>query len=217
MKKEKKQMGNPDFKKPLKSLLEEVKKYVDLQLEYNKVAYREKTSEMAGQLILLLMLFGVFVFVMMFLSFAFVNWYATLGGGTRMTGFLWVTAFYLLMALLIYAFREPLIFSRLRKILGKQLSSTEEKQFRGGTGFADDKMTEKYLEHLKDKNRKQESSIRQQFQVVNESFSLINLTKAAIHTGIQAFITTRNVIQTAFQLTQKLKSKHKKKKQLEEE
>ena len=202
-------MGNADFKQPVKILLDELKKYVDLQLEYNKVAYRKKSAEMMGQLILFAMLFGVFVFVMMFLSFAFVNWYAA-QGGSRMAGFLWVTAFYLLIALIIYAFREPLIFSTLRKILGKHLSSMQEKQFIAGASFANEKMTDKYLEHLKDNNRKQENSIRQQVQTVNEAFNMVNIAKAMIHSGIQAFVTTRNIIQTAFQLTQKLKTKHKK-------
>lgn len=203
-------MGNADFKQPVKILIDELKKYVDLQLEYNKVAYRKKSAEMAGQMILLSMLFGIFVFVVMFLSFAFVNWYAA-QGGTRMAGFLWVTAFYLLIALIIYAFREPLIFSTLRKILGKHLSSMQEKQFIAGASFADEKMTDKYLEHLKDNNRKQESTIQQQLKTVNEAFNMINITKALIHSGIQAFVTTRNVVQAAYQLTRRIKTKKRKK------
>ena len=118
-------MGNADFKQPIKALIDELKRYVDLQLEYNKVAYRKKSAEMMGQLMLFAMLFGIFVFVMMFLSFAFVNWYAG-QGGTRMGGFLWVTAFYLFVALILYAFREPLLFSKIRKVLGRNLSSQQE-------------------------------------------------------------------------------------------
>ena len=210
-------MGKADFKQPVKTLIDELKKYIDLQLEYNKVAYRKKSAEMIGQLMLFAMLFGIFVFVMMFLSFAFVNWYAA-QGGTKTTGFLWVTAFYLFIALVIYAFREPLLFSTLRKILGKNLSSLEEKQFIAGASFANEKMTDKYLDHLKDNNRKQENIIRQQMQKVNEAFNLVNIAKAVIHSGVQTFVTTRNIIQTAFQLTQKLKSKHKNrnKKELED-
>jgi len=118
------------------------------------------------------MIFGIFVFVLMFLSFAFVNWYATVGGGTRTGGFLWVTAFYLLLALIIYAFKEPLIFSNVRKILGKNLSSVQHK-----------------------------------LQTVNETFNLVNIAKAMIHSGVQAFATTRNIIQTALQVSKKLKSR----------
>ncbi len=209
-------MGNADFKQPLKALIDELKKYIDLQLEYNKVAYRQKSSEMMGQLLLFAMLFGIFVFVVMFLSFAFVNWYAV-HGGTRTGGFLWVTAFYLFMALILYAFREALLFSKLRKILGKNLSSQQEKQFRAGAGFDDEKVTAKYLEHLKDLNRKQEESVKHQFQTVNASFNMINITKAMIHQAVQAFVTTRNIIEATFQLTQKLKNRRRKnKKQIED-
>ncbi len=204
-------MGNADFKQPIKMLIDELKKYIDLQLEYNKVAYRKKTAAMTGQLLLAVMLFGLFVFFMMFLSFAFVSWYENNYGGTRLGGLLWVSGFYVFMALFVYAFREPLIFSKVRKILGSNLSSQEEKQFLAGGSFADEKLTDKYLDHLKDKNRKQENAVQQQFQKVNESFNWVNITKAVIQSAVQAFVTTRNVIQTAFQLTQKLKSKHKKK------
>lgn len=203
-------MGNPDFRQPIKVLVDELKTYVDIQLEYNKVAYRKKSAELLGQLTVFMMLFGIFVFIVMFLSFAFVNWYA-LQGGTRVAGFLIVTGFYLFMALILYAFREPLIFSTIRKILGKNLSSTKEKQFLGGTSFSNQKMTDKYLEQLKDNNRKQENSIRQQYDTVQDAFNMVNIAKAMINSGIQAFVTTSNIIRTAFQLARRIKSKNRKK------
>jgi ABC-type multidrug transport system fused ATPase/permease subunit len=206
----KNKMENPDFRQPIKVLIDELKTYVDLQLEYNKVAYRKKSAELIGQLIVFLMLFGVFVFIIMFLSFAFVNWYA-LAGGTRMTGFLIVSVFYLFIALILYAFREPLIFSTIRKILGKNLSSTKEKQFLGGTSFSNEKMTDRYLEQLKDSNRKQENNIRRQFDTVHDAFNMVNIAKAMINSGVQAFVTTSNIIRTAFNLARRLKTKNRKK------
>lgn len=203
-------MGNSDIGQPIKSLIDELKTYVDLQLEYNKVAYRKKSAELIGRLILFFVLFEVFVFVLMFLSFAFVNGYAS-QGGTRMGGFLIVTGFYLFIALILYAFREPVIFSTIRKILGKNFSSTREKQFLAGTSFSNEKMTDKYMEQLKDKNRKQENSIRQQFNAVRDAFNMVNIAKAMINTGVQAFVTTSTIIRTAFQLAKRLKTKNRKK------
>jgi hypothetical protein len=218
MKKKRNQSGNVDLKQPVRELIDELKKYIDLQLEYNKVAYRKKTARVTGQLLLYAMIFGLFVFVMMFLSFAFVNWYNA-RGGTRTDGFLWVSAFYLLIALILYAFREPLLFSKIRKIFGKNLSGSREKQFIVGSGFEDEQMTDKYLEHLRDLNRKQESQVQQHWQMVNRSFNVINIIKVLVHQGIQTFVTTRNIIETAFQVTQKIKSKrrNKNRKELKEE
>lgn len=207
-------MGNSDFRQPVKVLMDELKTYVDIQLEYNKVAYRKKLSDMIGQLMLFSMLFGAFVFIVMFLSFAFVNWYAA-QGGARMGGFLIVTGFYLFIALFLFAFREAVIFSTIRKILGENLSSTREKQFLVTTSFANEKMTDKYLEQLKDKNRKQENNIRQQFNKVHDAFNMMNIAKVAINSGVKTFMTTRNIIQTSFQLAKKLKTKKKQRKRVE--
>lgn len=210
MKKGKKHTGNPDFRQPISELIDELKAYVNLQLEYNKAAYRKKSAELLGQMMLYMLLLGISVFVLMFLSFAFVNWYAA-QGGTRMDGFLLVTVFYIFIALIIYAFKEPLIFSTLRKILGKNLSSTREKQFLGGTSFSNEKMTDKYLEYLKDQNRKQENSIQHQFKTVSEAFNMVNIAKAMINSGIQAFVTTSNIIRSAYRLTKRLRTKNRKK------
>ncbi len=203
-------MDNSDFRQPIKELIDDIKTYVDLRLEYNKVVFRKKSAEMMGGLVLFSMLFGIFVFVLMFLSFAFVNWYAS-QAGTRMGGFLIVSVFYLFIALILFAFRESIIFSTIRKILGKNLSSTKEKQFLAGTSFSNERMTDKYLEQLKDKNRKQENKIQQQFNTINEAFNAVNIAKAMINSGIQAFVTTSNIIRTVFQLTKRLKAKNRKK------
>ncbi len=203
-------MDNSDLRRPIKTLIDELKTYVDLQLEYNKVAYRKKSAEIIGRLILFFILFEVAVFVLMFLSFAFVNGYVA-QGGTRLGGFLIVSGFYLLIALVLFAFREAIIFSTIRKILGKNFSSTREKQFLAGTSFSNEKMTDKYLEQLKDKNRKQENSIRQQFDAVQDAFNMLNIAKAMINSGIQAFVTTSNIIRTAFHLAKRLKTKNRKK------
>ena len=40
---------------------------------------------------------------------------------------------------------------------------------------------------------------------------MVNIAKAMINSGIQAFVTTSNIIRTAFQLARRLKTKNRKK------
>jgi len=204
-------MKDNEFKTPMKEALDEIKKYIDGQMEYNKVLFRKKAGEFSAQFILFMMLFGVFVFITMFLSFAFVNWYAE-NGGTRTSGFLIVSVAYLFIALIIFAFREPLIFSTLRKILAKKLSSTEEREFFKGVPFASDASSmDKYIEYLRKQNRKQEIHLQQQFNKLSESFNMVNITKNLIKQGIKVFMTTTNIIKTAYRLSKKVKTKNRKK------
>ncbi len=204
-------MKDNEFKIPVKEVLDEIKKYIDGQMEYNKVLFRKKAGEFSAQFILFMMIFGIFVFITMFLSFAFVNWYAE-NGGTRTSGFLIVSVVYLFIALIIFAFREPLIFATLRKLLAKNLSSTEEREFFKGTPFASNATSiDKYIEYLRKKNHKQEVHIQQQFNQLGESFNMVNIAKNLIKQGMKAFMTTTNIIKTAYQLTKRVKTKNRKK------
>jgi len=204
-------MKDNEFKAPMKETLDEIKKYIDGQMEYNKVLFRKKAGEFSSQFILFMMIFGIFVFIAMFLSFAFVNWYAE-NEGTRTSGFLIVSVVYLFIALIIFAFREPLVFSTLRKILAKNLSSTEEREFFKGVPFASDASSmDKYIEYLRKQNRKQEVHLQQQFNKLGESFNMVNVAKNLIKQGMKAFMTTTNIIKTAYQLSKRVKAKNRKK------
>jgi hypothetical protein len=204
-------MNKNEMNAPVKEFLDEIKKYIDGQLEYNKVIFRKKGGEFTSQLVLFMMLFGVFTFISMFLSFAFVNWY-TDNGGTHTTGFLIVSVVYLFIALIIFAFREALLFSPIRKILAKNLSSQEEREFFKGTPYANNVSSiDKYIEYLNKQNRKQEQHLQQQMNHLGEQLNVINLTKGFVKSGIQAIMTTSNMVKAAYQLTKKLKTKNRKK------
>jgi len=204
-------MNDNELKAPIQEILDEIKKYIDGQLEYNKVIFRKKSGEFTGQLMLFLILFGIFTFITLFLSFAFVNWYAA-NGGTQTAGFLIVSIVYLFIALIVFAFRERLVFSTIRKILAINLSTNEEKEFFKGAPFAADASAlEKYLEYLRKQNHKQELKLQHQFNKFSESVNVVNLTRNLIKSVLNAFLTTTNVIKATYELTKKLKSKHKKK------
>jgi len=204
-------MDQNDLNAPVKEFLDEIKKYIDGQLEYNKILLRKKGGAFTSQLVLFMMLFGIFVFITMFLSFAFVNWYAE-NGGSRTSGFLIVSVVYLFMALIIFAFRESLLFSPIRKTFAKNLSSQEEREFFKGTPYAyNASATEKYIEYLRKQNKKQELHLQQQMNNLSKQLNIVNLTKNYVKSGLQAMMTTTNMVKAAYQLTKKLKRKNRKK------
>ncbi len=204
-------MNNNELKAPIKEFLDEIKSYIDGQLEYNKVIFRKKGGEFTAQLVLFVMLFGILAFVGLFLSFAFVYWYAQ-NGGTMTFGFLIVCIFYLFIALIIFAFRESLIFSKIRKLMAKNLASNDEKEFFKGAPFANDPAAlEKYLEYLRKQNHKKEVQLEHQFNKLGESFNMVNLTRNLVKSGLHAIMTTSNMVKAAYQLTKRVKTKNRKK------
>ncbi len=204
-------MDNNELKAPVKEFLDEIKNYIDGQLEYNKVIFRKKGGEFTAQLVLFVMLFGILAFVSLFLSFAFVYWYAQ-NGGTMTVGFLIVCVFYLFIALIIFAFRESLIFSKIRRLMAKNLASNDEKEFFKGAPFANDPAAlEKYLEYLRKQNHKKEMRIEHQFNKLGESFNMVNLTRNLVKSGLHAIMTTSNMVKAAYQLTKRVKTKNRKK------
>lgn len=200
-----------DIKESLKTTLDEVKKYFDLQLEYNKVLTRKKMTEITGKLILSVMLFGAFVFVILFLSLAFVNWYAT-EVGSRTVGLLLVTLFYLFLALVMFAFKETLIFSPLRRFFIKNFSSADEKEFFAGETYADARSTEKYIGYLEKQNRKQEHILQEKLKDVEEHLNWVNITKNAVSSFFQSVSAFTTVFKAAYKLGRHISEKRRKKK-----
>ncbi len=200
-----------DIKETLKSTLDEVKKYFDLQLEYNKVLSRKKLTEITGKLILSILLFGAFVFVSLFLSLAFVNWYAA-EVGTRTEAFLIVTLVYLFLALLLFAFRETLIFSPLRKFFIRNFSSVDEKEFFAGQTYADARSTEKYIGFLEKQNKKQEHILQEKFKDVEDHLNWVNITKNAVSTFLQSVSAFTTVFKAAYKFGRRIAEKKRRKK-----
>ena len=201
----------PDIKDTLKATIDEVKKYFDLQLEYNKVLTRKKITEISGKLILSVMLFGAFVFVLLFLSLAFVNWYA-MEFGSRTIALLIVTGFYLFLALILFAFKEPLIFAPLRKFFVKNFSSLDEKEFFSGSTYADAKSSEKYIGYLEKQNQKQEHILMERFKDVEEHLNWVNITKNAVSSFFQSVSAFTTVFKAAYKFGRKISEKRRRKK-----
>ncbi len=204
-------MEQHDIKDSLKTTIDEVKKYFDLQLEYNKVLTRKKITEITGKLILSVMLFGAFIFVTLFLSLAFVNWYVA-QIGSRTTAFLIVTLVYLFMALLLFAFKEVLIFSPLRRFFIKNFSSVDEKEFFAGRTYSDAKSAEKYIGFLEKQNRKQEHILQDRLKDVEEHLNWVNITKNAVSSFFQSISAFTTVFKAAYKFGRRISEKRRRKK-----
>lgn len=200
-----------DIKESLKNTIDEVKKYFDLQLEYNKVLTRKKLTEITGKLMLVVLLLGVLVFVLLFLSLAFVNWYGT-QIGSRTIGFLIVTLVYLFFGLILFAFKEVLIFAPLRKFFTKNFSSLDEKEFFSGRTYADSRSAEKYIGYLEKQNRKQEYILRERLKDVEENLNWVNITKNAVSSFFQSISAFTTVFKAAYKFGRRISEKRRRKK-----
>lgn len=208
-------MEHSNLKAPLKEALDEVKKYIDLQVEYNKVLARKKSGEAIGQILSLIVIGFVFVFILLFLSLAFVNWYA-MHIGDKTTGYLIVALAYLFLGLIVFAFKQPLILSPLRKYLAKNYSSKEEQDFFSGKINSGSQATNKYIEFLRKENRKQENVLQNKFKNLEDELNWVNITKKAITSIIQNLSTTTMMIKAAFEFGRKLTAGRRKKKMLKD-
>ncbi|MBN2614637.1 MAG: hypothetical protein JXR71_03000 [Bacteroidales bacterium] len=203
-------MEEHNFKTPLKETLEEIKKYIDFQLEYNKVLTRKKSGEAFAQLLLLAVVGFILIFILLFLSLAFVNWYAA-HIGNKTDGFLIISLVYFFFALIVFAFKNTLIFNPIRKYLSRNFSSKEEQDFFSGNLNYSEQASKKYIEYLQKQNRKQENELRLRFRELEHQLNWVNITKNAVSGIIQSLTTTTMVIKTAFQLGKRFTAGKKKK------
>lgn len=115
-----------DFTRPVSAISNEFKRYINLRINYMGLALNKKLADFMSQIITMLVLAGVFSMVLLMLSFAFVFWYGS-NVGTYYHGFLIVSFIYMLIGLVIYYFREPLLMNPLiRKLHTKKFEMNDE-------------------------------------------------------------------------------------------
>ena len=106
------------------------KSYIDSYITLWKLQFLEKLSRIGTFLVSAVIMIMIFSFALFFATFAFSYWYGK-NYGNFAEGFLISTAFYLLLAILVYIFRKRLIANPVIKaissILFKEDESNEEK------------------------------------------------------------------------------------------
>ena len=119
-------MEYDDIGIPLKETIEEFKLFIEKEIKYNKLVWTKRMGELSSYLLLLVLLLAFGSFVLLFVSFAFAGWFSDISGLSIGTGYILVAAFYALLGILVYIYRQKLIFNPSRKILGRILFDDDE-------------------------------------------------------------------------------------------
>lgn len=111
----------------IEGLTEHVKEFVNTRVELAKLRIAEKTSLVIGNIIAVGVVAVLFLFVIVFGSFAGA-WALGDWIGKRYAGFLIVAGFYLLVAIIVWFARQRIIRFPVMNAIIKQLHKDEEEQ-----------------------------------------------------------------------------------------
>lgn len=111
---------SPGLTELMLDLLEQLKSYVNMRIDYFKLQVAEYLIRFFSSLTLFIVIFWIAFFAVFFGSFAFAYWFGETTGMWAV-GFLIVAGFYILLAVLVYVFRRILIIRPFTKLILEQL------------------------------------------------------------------------------------------------
>jgi len=106
-------------------LTENVKDYINLRIDLAKLILTEKLAKLASFFLIAVIFFILAMFLLLFISFAFVFWFGEDVGPTW-AGALIITAFYILCGVVIYLKRNALFINPLVTHLTKILMEEKD-------------------------------------------------------------------------------------------
>lgn len=118
-------MGQEKISDNFSSLTENVKDYVNLRVDYVKLILTEKIAKLASFFMIAVIFFILAMFLLLFISLAFVFWFGEEIGPTFI-GALIVVAFYVICGLAIYMLRYKIFINPLVTQLTKILMEGED-------------------------------------------------------------------------------------------
>lgn len=121
-------MGPSNISDNFSSLTENIKEYVNLRIDLVKLILTEKLAKLASAFLIAVIFFILAMFLLLFISLAFVFWFGEELGPTW-AGALIVTAIYIFGGLFIYLQRHKLfinpLVTQLTKILMEEKDENE--------------------------------------------------------------------------------------------
>jgi hypothetical protein len=177
--------------------------YVDLQVRYNKLLLAKRMGEVSSIFVLFMLLLGIFSFALLFITFAFVDWYAA-NYGSRATGNFIVFTIYLVVALIIFFFREPFIYSPIRRLFTGIFASDDDNDS-SSKGFKSKQAINLQLKNYREMLHDEESELKEKFEKLGAVFTLPNIIQSVGKGFIKSFITTSNIARISYNIVKRIK------------
>ena len=208
----------------IKETFQELKDYFDLQLRYNKLIAAKKTGEISSFFVLFMIMGFLGAFFLLIASFGFVWWYSRNDPSQRWVGFLIVMGFYFLVGLLVYLFREKIIFKPLKRFTADVFFDSEEKVFKEEVlrkmdensdgevilretvlDLSDPETFELDKEIEAAKIRYKEKRLQAKFEEAKVKFDFMGLAKMAVDSIKEHYFTATMMTKLAFRAIKHLK------------
>ena len=169
----------------------------------------KRLGEVSSYFILFLLLLGFGGFLVFFLSFTFVAWFNEIVN-SKYLGHLVISGFYLVIMLVVFLFRKPLIFSPIRKLFGEIFIGEESENPEDINSFKSQaKLTSDLKKYKKGINEK-ENLLKKNFSQLGNQLTIRNIIQTVAKNAYASFITTSNIAKMAFNLIKRFTSKKKK-------
>jgi len=208
-------MEKEEFSGVLTEALDGMRGYLVQQITYNKLVLSKKMTESSSQLILSILLLFIGGFVLLFLSFAFAEWFAT-KYEDAFVGYLILSGFYLLSGIVLYLLRKPLFVQPMRKAVGKMFFSDEDESDISSNTFISASNLDIQIQKALVEIEMEEEALKMKFHDVGELYSLPNLVEHFVKNAVQSVATIANVAKISYKLVQKLMPKKNKTKKLKD-
>lgn len=189
---------------PLKDTLEEFKSYLENQVSYNKLLFTKRMSELSSYIMLMLVVLGLCGFVLFFLLFALANWFGELIGFGPQAGYLLVAGIYLLLTILVIAYREKLIFKPIRKFYGTIMFGDTAPNG-DSEAFQSEEALNNDITKAQDDIAKQKELLSKKINDLSQALTITNIAQQAIGSAYNQIVTTSNIARYAFKIIQALK------------
>jgi len=203
-------MEEVNFGGPLKEVVESLKNYLDHQIQYQKLKLGKKLGEVSAYVTLFFIIGFLSTLALIFLSFAFVWWYAGTHAGEMFIGYLIVTAFYVLLIVLIFLLRHKIIFNPIRKLLSNILYDKEDDDHADTIHFSSFELLNHKIHKSKEALIEQEDVLKEQLAGLSEAYTFTSISQRLLRSAYQSMMTTSNVARFTYLMVQRLKGKKKK-------